>query len=227
MNRKPAISGPSPGACRKAGAKWAMTLSHGLAPGCGADEAWAVIGSFGALNQWLPNVEVCDIIEGQDGVPGCVRYVAGGGRSPDGSPKRWVLEKLLDLSPDQRSFSYSILDSSYGFENYTACFTVCAHPITTTTTASTTSAAGSTSSSTSSSSTTTAAASTTTTTSSHCVLHGTSNVVTWSFEMSPILGGSRHEVFDLLTGIFNRMMGSLESTLLGPSGLGLGSGGKI
>ena len=188
LNRKPAVPAPSPAAARcNSGAKWAMTLSHGLAPGCGADEAWAVIGSFGGLHRWLPTVEVCDIIEGQDGIPGCVRYVAGKGRRPDGSPQRWVLEKLLDLSSDRRSFSYSILDSSYGFEEYTACFSVCADP------------------------------------SSHGVLHGTSNVVTWSFEMSPTLAGSRHEVFNLLTDIFNRMMGSLESTLLG-SGSGSESG---
>ncbi|KAH7277427.1 hypothetical protein KP509_39G050400 [Ceratopteris richardii] len=86
----------------------------------GADDVWEMLGKFTQMKRWNENAEVCEVIEGKEDEPGCVRYCAGGGRAPDGSPLRWVKEKLLTLSAAERRMTYCMLDSSYGFEGYRA-----------------------------------------------------------------------------------------------------------
>ena len=174
-------------------AKWSMSLERVLALGCSPDAAWGIISAFGGLHHWLPNVEVCDIVEGHDGVPGCIRYVAGGGRRPDGSPERWVFEKLLDFSPSHRSLSYIMLDSSYGFKGYVAHLSVRHANVDTSTDIEKYS----------------------------CQqpnvddpIASCSSVVSWRFEIGPVPHRSEQEVFDFFITIFNRMMVNLESTIL-------------
>ncbi|KAI5081588.1 hypothetical protein GOP47_0001331 [Adiantum capillus-veneris] len=89
----------------------------------GVEEAWEMVGRFGKVKSWYASVEVC-VVEGQEDEPGCVRFLAGGGKAADGSPQRWVREKLLATHPTQRCFSYCILDSSYGFQGYTATLSI-------------------------------------------------------------------------------------------------------
>ncbi|KAH7277430.1 hypothetical protein KP509_39G050600 [Ceratopteris richardii] len=60
-----------------------------------ADDVWEMLGKFAQMKRWNENAEVCEVIEGRKDEPGCVRYSAGGGRAPDGSPLRWMKEKLL------------------------------------------------------------------------------------------------------------------------------------
>ncbi|MCO5586974.1 hypothetical protein L7F22_040919 [Adiantum nelumboides] len=88
--------------------------------GVGVEEAWEMVGRFGQLKRWNPNAEVCEVEEGEEDKPGCVRFLAGSVKAADGSPERWVREKLLAMYPKQRCFTYCILDSSYGFQGYTA-----------------------------------------------------------------------------------------------------------
>ena len=173
--------------------KWSMSLDRVLALGCSPDAAWATISAFGGLHQWLPNVEVCEIVEGHDGVPGCIRYVAGGGRRPDGSPERWVFEKLLDFSPSHRSLSYIMLDSSYGFKGYVAHLSVRRANVDTSTDIQKYSRRQP---------------------NVDAPIASCSSIVTWRFEIDPVPHRSRQEVFDFFITIFNRMMVNLESTIL-------------
>ncbi|KAH7277431.1 hypothetical protein KP509_39G050700 [Ceratopteris richardii] len=69
-----------------------------------------MLGKFAQMKRWNENAEVCEVIEGRKDEPGCVRYCAGGGRAPDGSPLRWVKEKLLTLSANERRMTYCMLD---------------------------------------------------------------------------------------------------------------------
>ncbi|KAH7277434.1 hypothetical protein KP509_39G051000 [Ceratopteris richardii] len=85
-----------------------------------ADDIWEMLGKFAQMKRWNENAEVCEVIEGKEDEPGCVRYCAGGGTAPDGSPLRWVKEKLLTMNAAERRMTYCMLESSYGFEGYRA-----------------------------------------------------------------------------------------------------------
>ncbi|KAH7277445.1 hypothetical protein KP509_39G052100 [Ceratopteris richardii] len=85
---------------------------------------WELLSDFGQIQTWHTSAEICEIVEGENNKPGCVRYCAGGGRAIDGSPARWVKEKLLTLDFAGRHMTYCILDSSYGFQDYRASLSV-------------------------------------------------------------------------------------------------------
>ncbi|KAH6558898.1 hypothetical protein KP509_1Z039300 [Ceratopteris richardii] len=80
------------------------------------DILWEQVSNFGQIKSWHTSAEICEDVEGENNKPGCVRYCAGGGRASDGSPARWVKEKLLTLDLAGRHMTYCILDSSYGFQ---------------------------------------------------------------------------------------------------------------
>jgi hypothetical protein len=87
-----------------------------------ADRVWEVIRDFNALPDWTEFVAESRIEEGQPSDKiGCVRAF----RLNDGGVIR---EKLLALSDFDYSFSYAILESPMGVENYVA--TVKLFPIT-------------------------------------------------------------------------------------------------
>lgn len=87
-----------------------------------ADRVWSIVRDFNALPDWTDFVTESRI---EEGVPpdkiGCVRAF----RLNDGGVIR---EKLLALSDYDYSFSYAILESPMGVENYIA--TVKLFPIT-------------------------------------------------------------------------------------------------
>ncbi|MZR32284.1 SRPBCC family protein [Sneathiella litorea] len=87
-----------------------------------ADRVWSVIRDFNALPDWTEFVVDSRIEEGlpSDKI-GCVRAF----RLENGG---FIREKLLALSDYDYSFSYSILESPMGVENYVA--TVKLFPIT-------------------------------------------------------------------------------------------------
>ncbi|KAH6557375.1 hypothetical protein KP509_1Z118500 [Ceratopteris richardii] len=88
------------------------------------DILWEQLSNFGQIKSWHTSAEICEVVEGEKNKPGCVRYCAGGGRASDGSPARWVKEKLLTLDLAGRHMTYCILDSSYGFQDYKASLSV-------------------------------------------------------------------------------------------------------
>ena len=87
-----------------------------------AERVWKKIRDFNALPQWHPMVKFSEI---EKGLPadqvGCVRHFI----LQDGGDLR---ERLLALSDQERTFTYSILDSPLPVANYLA--TVRLRPIT-------------------------------------------------------------------------------------------------
>ncbi|KAH7277436.1 hypothetical protein KP509_39G051200 [Ceratopteris richardii] len=106
-----------------------------------ADDTWEMLGKFAQMKRSNENAEVCEVIEGKEDEPGCVRYCAGGGTAPDGSALRWVKEKLLTMNAAERRMTYCMLESSYGFEGYRASLQITPvstdHPLFRTTSSST------------------------------------------------------------------------------------------
>ena len=80
--------------------------------GVSADEVWKLIGGFNALPDWHPGVEKSELEE-----EGQMRRLslAGGGT---------IIEKLVKIDDDARTYTYTITDSPLPVANYTATIKV-------------------------------------------------------------------------------------------------------
>ncbi|CAM0957410.1 unnamed protein product [Alopecurus aequalis] len=100
-----------------------------LLPSTPAAAAWPHLASFCALHRYLSGVDVCQLVAGEDGRPGCVRYVAS--RAPpavavgeEEFEEKWAREELLELDDAARRLSYAVVCSNMGFGRYVATMTV-------------------------------------------------------------------------------------------------------
>ena len=83
-----------------------------------ADAVWDTIRDFNGLPTWLPPVAASEIRGGgPSDQPGCVRVLTLG----DGAQ---VVETLLELSDENRSHTYKIIESPLGVSNYVATLSV-------------------------------------------------------------------------------------------------------
>ncbi|CAL4910816.1 unnamed protein product [Urochloa decumbens] len=100
-------------------------------PSTPAAAAWPHIASFCALDRYLPGIDVCELAAGEDGQPGCVRYVASlAAPATAGDGERevasWAREELLEIDGGARRLAYAVVGSSMGFGRYVASMTVAA-----------------------------------------------------------------------------------------------------
>ncbi len=79
----------------------------------GADAAWKLVREFGAIADYAPGIESCEV-EG-DGV-GALRTLKMGGAV--------IVERLESLDDAARRFSYSITDGPMPVENYLATVSI-------------------------------------------------------------------------------------------------------
>ncbi|RCV15631.1 hypothetical protein SETIT_3G072600v2 [Setaria italica] len=101
-------------------------------PSTPASAAWPHIASFCALDRYLPGIDVCELAAGEDGRPGCVRYVASlapaaaSGDDAEREVASWAREELLEIDGAARRLAYAIVGNSMGFGRYVATMTVAA-----------------------------------------------------------------------------------------------------
>ncbi|KAL6880431.1 hypothetical protein ACP4OV_011996 [Aristida adscensionis] len=76
---------------------------------------WAVVSSTSRLREWMPMVESCAAVAGEEGAPGHVRVVTGGLMFPQqASPASWVRERLVAVDHAARSYTYQMEDGNVG-----------------------------------------------------------------------------------------------------------------
>eukprot|EP00250_Pteridium_aquilinum_P006154 c16126_g1_i1 orf=190-981(-) len=106
--------------------KWRLSIKKQTT--ASVDDTWELASKFFGLKLWIPGLQVCDKIKGEEGTPGCIRYCASAINASDNesSPRRlvWVKEELLAWNPVTKEYSYTILDSNLGLENYKATISV-------------------------------------------------------------------------------------------------------
>lgn len=93
-------------------------------PSTRASAAWPHVASFCALHRYLPSIDVCELAAGEDGRPGCVRYVAS--LAPTGEVGSWAREELLEIDHHARRLAYAVGGNSMGFGRYVATLSVVA-----------------------------------------------------------------------------------------------------
>ena len=86
-------------------------IEHWVDLSAKAEDVWAIIGDFGAIADWHPAIETCEVVE----IAGDThRHLTLG----DGAK---VLEKLTETGPN--FYRYSIVESPLPLENYLATLT--------------------------------------------------------------------------------------------------------
>jgi len=109
--------------------QWRGAVEAAL-PSTPASAAWPHIASFCALHRYLPGIDVCELAAGEDGRPGCVRYVASlqAPAAGDGGAGRevasWAREELLEIDGGARRLAYAVVGSSMGFGRYVGSMAV-------------------------------------------------------------------------------------------------------
>uniref|UniRef100_A0A0E0JMX5 Bet v I/Major latex protein domain-containing protein n=1 Tax=Oryza punctata TaxID=4537 RepID=A0A0E0JMX5_ORYPU len=83
-----------------------------------AAAAWPHLASFCSIHRYVPGVDTCERVAGEDGRPGCVRYLTTYGAT--GEVALWAREELLELDDTARRIQYSMLDNNMGFGRYVA-----------------------------------------------------------------------------------------------------------
>ncbi|OEL24489.1 hypothetical protein BAE44_0014492 [Dichanthelium oligosanthes] len=109
--------------------QWQGVVEAAL-PSTPASAAWPRIASFCALDRYLPSIDVCELAAGEDGRPGCVRYVASlapGTTTGEREVASWAREELLEIDGAARRLAYAVVGSSMGFGRYVATMTVVAN----------------------------------------------------------------------------------------------------
>ncbi|KAG0541255.1 hypothetical protein BDA96_02G000900 [Sorghum bicolor] len=85
--------------------KWRGTASGVVsAP---VDRVWELVSATSRLREWMPMVESCTAVAGDEGVPGYVRLVRGGLMFPQQASSSWVRERLVAMDHASRSYTYT------------------------------------------------------------------------------------------------------------------------
>ncbi|PON87181.1 Polyketide cyclase/dehydrase [Trema orientale] len=80
---------------RKEAPKWRGTVSGIIeAP---AEKVWALVSETRRLPEWIPMVERCTDLAGEEGIPGYTRLVSGFMFPQQGGERSWIKERLVSM----------------------------------------------------------------------------------------------------------------------------------
>ncbi|EFJ36883.1 hypothetical protein SELMODRAFT_403684 [Selaginella moellendorffii] len=87
-------------------AKWNATARGQIA--APIDKVWKITSDFGGLMEWCDTgaMKSCEIAEGENGIPGCVRKITAA--LPDNGGSAEILETLLELDDANHVLRYKI-----------------------------------------------------------------------------------------------------------------------
>ncbi|RXI08852.1 hypothetical protein DVH24_022996 [Malus domestica] len=80
------------------------------------DKVWSMVSQTKRLAEWMPMVERCTDLAGEEGVPGYVRLVSGFMFPQDDGDRSWIKEKLVSMDSSQHSYAYKLEASNVGLD---------------------------------------------------------------------------------------------------------------
>ncbi|XP_039004292.1 uncharacterized protein LOC120131351, partial [Hibiscus syriacus] len=80
------------------------------------DKVWSVVSQTKRLSQWMPMVERCTDLAGDEGVPGYVRLVSGFMFPQHDRERSWIKERLVAIDPTSHSYVYKMEASNVGLD---------------------------------------------------------------------------------------------------------------
>ncbi|KAJ8642446.1 hypothetical protein MRB53_019140 [Persea americana] len=105
---------PMAGDCDHNSEKWRGSVC-GIV-GAPIDEVWDSVSQSSKLSEWMPMVEKCTTLEGEEGIPGYVRLLSGFMFPQDDGERSWIKEKLLFMDRPTFSYVYRMEASNVGLD---------------------------------------------------------------------------------------------------------------
>ncbi|XXG66395.1 hypothetical protein AAC387_Pa05g3883 [Persea americana] len=102
------------GDCDRNSEKWRGSVC-GIV-GAPIDEVWDMVSQSSKLSEWMPMVEKCTMLAGEEGIPGYVRLLSGFMFPQDDGERSWIKEKLLFMNRPTFSYVYRMEASNVGLD---------------------------------------------------------------------------------------------------------------
>ncbi|KAJ9175838.1 hypothetical protein P3X46_014350 [Hevea brasiliensis] len=80
------------------------------------DKVWTIVSETKRLPEWMPMVERCNDLEGDEGVPGYVRLVSGFMFPQQDGERSWIKERLVSMDFTSHSYAYKMEASNVGLD---------------------------------------------------------------------------------------------------------------
>ncbi|KAH6757253.1 hypothetical protein C2S52_006825 [Perilla frutescens var. hirtella] len=80
------------------------------------DKVWNMVSRSSRLHEWMPMVENCTDLAGEEGVPGYIRLVSGFMFPQKDEDRSWIKERLVLMDPSSHSYIYQMEASNVGLD---------------------------------------------------------------------------------------------------------------
>ncbi|KAJ8764180.1 hypothetical protein K2173_005105 [Erythroxylum novogranatense] len=80
------------------------------------DTVWSMVSQTKRLPEWMPMVERCTDLEGEEGVAGYIRLVSGFMFPQEDGDRSWIKERLVSIEPLLHSYVYKMEASNVGLD---------------------------------------------------------------------------------------------------------------
>ncbi|AES99519.1 putative polyketide cyclase/dehydrase, START-like domain-containing protein [Medicago truncatula] len=80
------------------------------------DKVWNIVSQTKKLPQWMPMVERCTTLAGNEDEPGCVRLVSGFMFPQQDGERSWIKERLISKDFSSHSYVYRMEASNVGLD---------------------------------------------------------------------------------------------------------------
>ena len=80
------------------------------------EKVWSMVSQTRKLAEWMPMVERCTDLAGEEGVPDYVRLVSGFMFPQEDGERSWIKEKLVSVDISQHRYVYKLEASNVGLD---------------------------------------------------------------------------------------------------------------
>ncbi|KAL2548732.1 Polyketide cyclase/dehydrase and lipid transport superfamily protein [Forsythia ovata] len=79
-------------------------------------QVWSMVSQTSRLPEWMPMVEKCTDLSGEEGVPGYIRLVSGFMFPQNDGDRSWIKERLVLMDASSHSYIYRMVASNVGLD---------------------------------------------------------------------------------------------------------------
>ncbi|KAK2637309.1 hypothetical protein Ddye_032101 [Dipteronia dyeriana] len=80
------------------------------------EKVWTMVSQTKKLSEWMPMVERCTDLEGNEGIPGYVRLVSGFMFPQQDGERSWIKERLVSMDTSSYTYVYKMEASNVGLD---------------------------------------------------------------------------------------------------------------
>lgn len=80
------------------------------------ENVWSMVSKSSRLHEWMPMVEKCTDLSGEEGIPGYIRLVSGFMFPQKDGDRSWIKERLVHMDPLSHSYIYQMEASNVGLD---------------------------------------------------------------------------------------------------------------